>query len=122
MLLESNTSNSSKPRFLVRDIDPILCPPYVYGFSLEMKEWCKFFVDNLTAVEWRDNPMDALILEDSKRRLVKALVSTHRYPENARNEAQAKGKGLIILLHGTPGSGKTLTAGKHLLFLPLFKM
>ncbi|KAK7966482.1 uncharacterized protein PG986_000759 [Apiospora aurea] len=31
-------------------------------------------------------------------------------PLSARDQSLAKGKGLGLLLHGTPGSGKTLTA------------
>jgi SpoVK/Ycf46/Vps4 family AAA+-type ATPase len=40
------------------------------------------------------------------------LVSSHRFPdpENIRDQGELKGKGLVILLHGAPGSGKTLTA------------
>jgi len=50
--------------------DLFLCPPYAYGFSLEMKEWCKFFVDFLHPFEWRSNAMSALILLDAQRKLI----------------------------------------------------
>jgi hypothetical protein len=96
------------------DADPLLCPPYVYGFNLDMKEWCKFFVDSLQYFEWTKNAMDALILPDAQRRLIRSLVSSHQFPDQARDEAHLKGKGLIMLLHGSPGSGKTLTAGEPL--------
>jgi SpoVK/Ycf46/Vps4 family AAA+-type ATPase len=97
-------------QFQSLEADPILCPPYVYGYSLDMKEWCQFFVENLKTVDWQPDPMNALILPDAQRRLIKSLVTSHKYPESARDEASLKGKGLIMLLHGTPGSGKTLTA------------
>jgi AAA+ superfamily predicted ATPase len=90
--------------------DPLLCPPYIYGYSLEMKEWCKFFVDNILPVEWESNPMNALILPEAQRRLIRSLVTSHTFPDQARDESALKGKGLILLLHGSPGSGKTLTA------------
>jgi poly(3-hydroxybutyrate) depolymerase len=35
------------------------------------------------------------------------------FPKKSRDEVILKGKGLVILLHGSPGSGKTLTAGEH---------
>ncbi|KAF2497599.1 P-loop containing nucleoside triphosphate hydrolase protein [Lophium mytilinum] len=92
------------------EADPMLCPPYVYGFNLDMKEWCKFFVDFLEDIEWAQNAMDRLILPDAQRRLIRSLVTSHRFPDQARDEAHLKGKGLILLLHGSPGSGKTLTA------------
>jgi hypothetical protein len=50
--------------------DTVLCPPYVYGFSLEKKEWCKFFVDLLTTVNWDPNALDKLILHAPQRRLL----------------------------------------------------
>lgn len=103
-------TNCDSNQFQSREVDPMLCPQYVYGFSLESKEWCKYFVDNLSEVKWQDNAMDALILPNAQRRLIRSLVTSHRYPEQARDEASLKGKGLIMLLHGTPGSGKTLTA------------
>jgi hypothetical protein len=92
------------------DSDPLLCPPYIYGYSLEMKEWCKFFLDNIVPTEWRNNPMESLILPEAQRRLVHSLVTSHTFPDQARDETALKGKGLIMLLHGSPGSGKTLTA------------
>lgn len=88
----------------------MLCPPYVYGFSLDMKEWCKFFIDSLQDIEWAASAMDKLILPDAQRRLIRSLVTSHRFPEQARDEAYLKGKGLIVLLHGSPGSGKTQEA------------
>jgi len=90
----------------------MLFPPYVYGFSLDMKEWCKLFIDSLQDIEWAASAMDKLILPEAQRRLIRSLVTSHRFPEQARDEAHLKGKGWIVLLHGSPGSGKTLTAGE----------
>lgn len=55
--------------------------------------------------------MNGLILPNTQKRILRALVHSHVFPEQARDEWGLKGKGLIILLHGTPGTGKTLTAG-----------
>src|SRR5277367_4089658 len=95
------------------DLDPRLCPSYVYGFSLENKEWCKFFVDSLSEVDWMQDALDSLILPAPEKRLLQGLVTGHKFPERARDGAGLKGKGLVVLLHGAPGSGKTLTAGKQ---------
>ena len=70
---------------------------------------------------------ESLILEQEQKQLLQALVTSHVYPEDTRNQPEQKGKGLVILLwvlvilshcafaygesrHGTPGSGKTLSA------------
>lgn len=92
------------------ELDPRLCPSYVYGFSFEKKEWCKFFVDLLSEVDWRPNALDSLILPAPQKRLLQGLVTGHQFPDKARDVHGLKGKGLVILLHGSPGSGKTLTA------------
>jgi SpoVK/Ycf46/Vps4 family AAA+-type ATPase len=49
-------------------------------------------------------------MDNKKLSLLKALVSAHQLPENPRDQMLQKGKGLVILLHGAPGSGKTITA------------
>ncbi|KAK9418246.1 putative P-loop containing nucleoside triphosphate hydrolase protein [Seiridium unicorne] len=90
--------------------EPLLCPPFTIGYSLGKKQWSRFFVDNLSNMSWKENAWESLILDDEQKNMVQALVSSHQYPEDARNQAEQKGKGLVILLHGSPGSGKTLTA------------
>jgi pantothenate kinase-related protein Tda10 len=86
----------------------------VYGFSLGRKEWCKFYIDQIHEVEWNKNLFNSLVVGDSQKLLLQALVTSHTFTDKARDQAQQKGKGLVILLHGTPGSGKTLTAGKSI--------
>jgi hypothetical protein len=89
----------------------LLCSPYAIGYSLERKDWCRFYVDNIHKIEWNRNAFDTLILKEAPKRVLRALVSSHAFQDNVRDEAQQKGKGLVVLLHGEPGSGKTLTAG-----------
>ncbi|KAK2056199.1 P-loop containing nucleoside triphosphate hydrolase protein [Colletotrichum caudatum] len=94
----------------VHNATPITCPPYVFGFSLSRKQWCRLFLDNLDSVKWVENAWDSLILERNKKQVIQALVTSHTYPDNPRNQPEQKGKGLVVLLHGSPGCGKTLTA------------
>lgn len=90
--------------------EPVFCPPFVIGYSLAKKEWCRFLVPNLSPVNWKNDAWDKLILEEEQKLVLQALVTSHAYPENARDQPEQKGKGLVILLHGSPGSGKTLSA------------
>ena len=94
--------------------DPVFCCPYAFGYSLTRKEWCKYFIDNIREIDWNENAFDSLVMKDDQRTLLEALVNSHSFPDNPRNQQQQKGKGLVVLLHGTPGSGKTLSAGKFL--------
>ena len=91
-------------------VDKMLCPPFVYGFSLARKEWCRFYLKCISEVPWQKNCFDNLVMQEKQKKLLQALVSSHKFPDNPRDEMQQKGKGLVILLHGSPGSGKTLTA------------
>lgn len=91
----------------------VLCCPYIFGFSLQRKEWCKFIVKNLQDIEWNTDALPGLVLPEMQKKILQALVTSHEFPSSdVREESQQKGRGLVILLHGSPGSGKTLTAGK----------
>ncbi|KKY32020.1 putative aaa family [Diaporthe ampelina] len=94
----------------VMEPDPLLCPPYAYGYSLSRKDWCRFFIDLMDDVKWKQGVWESLILAPEQKLVLQALVTSHEFPDNARDEPEQKGKGLVVLLHGTPGSGKTLTA------------
>lgn len=87
-----------------------LCPPYTYGYSLGLKEWVRLLVDKVQDAGWIPNSWDRLVLPGKEKALLRSLVSSHEYSDNPRDQTQQKGKGLVVLLHGTPGSGKTLTA------------
>lgn len=91
-------------------LDKTLCPPFAYGFSLARKEWCRFYLTQIREIDWKKNSFDSLVMKDGQKTMLQALVSSHAFPDNPRDEMQQKGKGLVILLHGTPGSGKTMTA------------
>ncbi|KAF2264299.1 P-loop containing nucleoside triphosphate hydrolase protein [Lojkania enalia] len=92
------------------NVDKTLCPPFVYGYSLAIKEWCRFYVSSIHGVHWNKKSLESLVMKEDQKELLHALVSSHDFPENPRDETRQKGKGLVILLHGSPGSGKTLTA------------
>ncbi|KAI0541060.1 P-loop containing nucleoside triphosphate hydrolase protein [Xylaria digitata] len=89
---------------------PWLCPPYTVGFSLDRKRWVHLLVQNIHDAGWIPNTWDSLVLPEKEKALLRSLVISHQYSDNPRDQTQQKGKGLVILLHGTPGSGKTLTA------------
>ncbi|KAI1422893.1 P-loop containing nucleoside triphosphate hydrolase protein [Xylaria sp. FL1777] len=89
---------------------PWLCPPYTLGFSLGRKRWVRLLVQNIHDPGWIPNTWDALVLPEKEKTLLRSLVTSHEYSDNPRDQMQQKGKGLVVLLHGTPGSGKTLTA------------
>ncbi|KAJ5697694.1 ATPase AAA-type core [Penicillium malachiteum] len=101
---------SNAPQVHPTEADPLLCPAFEFGFSLSRKEWGRFLLDCMRETEWKEDVWKSLIIGDRQKLVLQSLVTSHTFPENARDQTRQKGQGLVILLHGTPGSGKTLTA------------
>ncbi|KAI1748298.1 hypothetical protein F4782DRAFT_551102 [Xylaria castorea] len=62
-----------------------------------------------------NNGFQKLVLPSGHKKIVRALINTHarKFNDKPKHEfdvVKGKGRGLIILLHGAPGVGKTSTA------------
>ena len=96
---------------ILTDEENMLCTPIVLGFSFTAKRWGGFPLDRLTAVEWTSKPFDSLVLDPRRKELVHGMVNQHsKGTSDFDDVVEGKGKGLIGLLCGPPGCGKTLTA------------
>jgi SpoVK/Ycf46/Vps4 family AAA+-type ATPase len=70
-------------------------------------------VKHIRDIQWNKAAFNhRLVLKEEKKELIRALISVHIGQKNALKTdfMDGKGDGLIILLHGGPGTGKTLTA------------
>ncbi|KAL9579549.1 MAG: hypothetical protein Q9212_005049 [Teloschistes hypoglaucus] len=102
------------------EISFFLMPPDIYGFYLNKKKWIRIFVDNIHPVSWNKKAFDRLVLPPRTKDLVRALVTVRTSQRGIKQGlgvagkridiTSGKGNGLIVLLHGGPGTGKTLTA------------
>jgi hypothetical protein len=89
----------------------LICNHRILGFSLASKEWGAFTVSRLEDVFWDENAFTKLIIEPKRRDLICSLVKSHRNDISGFDDIiRNKGKGLVGLLSGGPGVGKTLTA------------
>ena len=70
-----------------------------------------FAMARLREITWSDDAFESLVLGSTQKRLIHALVSEHAKQRSDFDDViQGKGRGLIGLLAGSPGCGKTLTA------------
>ncbi|KPV74782.1 uncharacterized protein RHOBADRAFT_53721 [Rhodotorula graminis WP1] len=109
----SSAARASVPCAPVTAEQAHLLPPSIHGYSLRAKRWGEFLVDRLTPIVWREHSFEHLVIPSSYRRVVKALVSVHSGELKGRLVTDViadKGNGLVMALHGAPGTGKTLTA------------
>lgn len=93
----------------------MICHHMVAGFAFNEKRWGFFEVDFLDQIDYNTTTFQqSLILDDEYKKMIQALVEVHQ-DENAQFDdvITGKGKGLTFLLHGEPGTGKTLTAGTY---------
>jgi AAA+ superfamily predicted ATPase len=67
-------------------------------------------VSRIKPVIWNTKAFDTLVVDEETKTLVSALVTNQIDVERNTDLMSGKGNGLFILLHGGPGTGKTLTA------------
>lgn len=93
------------------DEDLLICVPFVRGYSFKSKEWVYLNIDNLRPVHWTEDLFSNLVLPTEEKDLLLALAKSHsRSTSHFDDFVIGKGKGMIVLLDGPPGVGKTLTA------------
>ncbi len=99
---------------LTRDLSEaqlVVCAYWINGFSFLSKTWGKFMVESLSDIVWNDEAFKMLVMKEERRTLIHGLVKAHSQDETAFDDiVQNKGRGLVCLLAGSPGVGKTLTA------------
>lgn len=103
----------------------LLCTPTVRGFCLREQEWEDFNIDGIDDVEFNTTPFDSLVLPEGYKELILAFVESQlKEGDSFEDVINGKGGGLVVLLSGVPGVGKTLTAESgmyHLLRLTLYR-
>lgn len=94
------------------DDDYLICHYLIPGFALLDKKWCFFKVDLIKDAEYNLNAFETLKLENDQKQMILSLVKVHTDERLSFDDViKGKGRGMIFLLHGAPGVGKTLTAG-----------
>lgn len=82
-------------------------------------EW--LHVKNFSTPEFQNDMIEDLVMDQARVKMLKALAKSYirvnkrgnpiEHEPWAADFVKGKGNGLIFLLHGKPGVGKTVTAG-----------
>jgi hypothetical protein len=106
------------------DVDDIkLLPKRLFAYVLRDRRWALIEVQYLDEIDPQPDIFDSLKIDIEYKNMVKGLVASHftkkslekKFAGNSimgqsQDIIQGKGRGLVILLHGVPGVGKTATA------------
>ncbi|KAL8916410.1 MAG: hypothetical protein Q9208_008531 [Pyrenodesmia sp. 3 TL-2023] len=95
------------------DADYMLFPAYVHGYVLNNRVWARLRLEALKPIPRNGSEFAALQIPPQHKIYLKALVHMWDKPSSNRLSLDiipGKGQGVIILLHGKPGVGKTATA------------
>ena len=89
----------------------LLCSASLKGYSLKNKKWLTFTVGSVLDIEYNESAFESLVLPEDHKELILALAESQvQHKDSFDDVIQGKGKGMIMLLSGPPGVGKTLTA------------
>ena len=89
----------------------LLCSASLKGYSLKNKKWLTFSIGSVLAIEYNESAFESLVLPEDHKELILALAESQvQHRDSFDDVIQGKGKGMIMLLSGPPGVGKTLTA------------
>lgn len=100
--------------------DLALLPRRIFAYVLRERKFARL---DIQSIDWtsrkRQISMDDIQIKDSHRTILRSAVSSHLKSQQKEREGistfnldviRGKGRGLVILLHGAPGVGKTATA------------
>jgi hypothetical protein len=89
----------------------LLTVPWVKGFVLKEKKWYSLAVNHIKPIIWNDAFSNLVLPHQEKDLLLAFAQSKIKSSEIYFDDfVDGKGRGIIILLSGSPGVGKTLTA------------
>jgi hypothetical protein len=123
VLLEVSSQASDETGGIkLSDEQLLTLPAMIPAYSLTFKCWGLTDVDNIENIKWKGDLYDMLQMEPEQKEMVRGIIESHHASSSSFDDfVPGKGRGLVFLLHGPPGCGKTLTAGAfpfHILISP----
>jgi len=127
LLVKIREKDKSTDLLTAEDLDPasdlLLLPSRLFAYALRERKFVQVDVSRLSSVTKVPDAYECLKIKSRHKDLIQSLVDDHfskKRADTCRKHGEGepmsldwikgKGKGLIILLHGVPGVGKTATA------------
>jgi hypothetical protein len=96
------------------------------GYALKEKKWLYLSIENVKEIVWNEEAFKSLVAPPEQKELVLAFARSQSKNKGHGFDdvIQGKGRGIILLLSGPPGVGKTLTAESvaETMKVPLYSM
>ena len=130
-----NTSRRLGADMVLSDEDLALLPSRFFAYALRDRKFIVINIAHLKIIPPLLNPFNDLKIPDMHKKMILSIVYEHFEKKRIRQVAagqglethdqdfiRGKGRGIVILLHGAPGVGKTATAEAvaHTQHRPLF--
>ncbi|KIL83692.1 hypothetical protein FAVG1_13085 [Fusarium avenaceum] len=98
------------------DEDYLICHSHIGGYAFNERHWGYFDINCVQEIDFDTTTFESSLMVPKKHKNV--LLSLVKLQTDNSNQAfsdiiKGKGKGLVFLLHGEPGVGKTMTAADH---------
>lgn len=94
--------------------DLIICTAEIIAYSLTTMKWGLFKVECAGDVVYDEAAFVSLLIDQDYKDTILSLVHIHADERAIFDDVIAgKGKGMVMLLHGPPGVGQSLTAGTY---------
>jgi ATPase family associated with various cellular activities (AAA) len=118
-------SNSDARSRSLTEEQYLLCTHELRGYSLKDKKWLRFDVESVKDVVWNEDAFESLVAPPEQKELILAFARSQANNKGGFDDViEGKGRGIIMLLSGPPGVGKTLTAESvaEAMRVPLYSM
>ncbi|KAF8856386.1 P-loop containing nucleoside triphosphate hydrolase protein [Acephala macrosclerotiorum] len=95
--------------FNLKPLMLVICPSVISAFVLRDLQWATVNIDDIKPIEFEKDIMEKLVLPKREKNLLFSAMRSNAPAANESRRRYDSGDATIVLLHGAPGLGKTVT-------------